>query len=100
MESTHEGSDILTHSLIYLLTHSLTLKGMTNSYLEEIINAKKNEKIDIKEANRIVYLLMNLPTEVFSGNARFKQLIREFLKIEYANDVNLSVMIPCCAKHG
>ena len=73
---------------------------MTNTYLEEIINAKKNEKIDTKEANRIVYLLMNLPTDIFSGNLRFKQLIREFLKCEYAGDKNLAVMIPCCAKHG
>ena len=73
---------------------------MTNSYLEEIISALKNEKIDIKEANRIVYLLTKLPTEVFGGNIRLKQLILEFLKAEYANDVNLTVIIPCCAKHG
>ena len=73
---------------------------MINTHLDEIIQAKKNEKLDEKEANRLVYLLMNLPTDVFSGNRRFKQLILEFLRVEYATPVNLSLMIPGCAKHG
>ncbi len=73
---------------------------MINTHLDEIIQAKKNEKLDEKEANRLLYLLMNLPTGVFSGNRRFKQLILEFLRVEYATPVNLSLMIPGCAKHG